>query len=169
MISMAIAAGLFACDSNGEEEVPTLTEEEAAEMVANSLTSEVFSLAVDLGSTGYQASSGRIEAKLDQSIPSCGETTTNSISKSYEGDFVTFSYSGNYENTLTCFREIPIGLESTFNSSSNSESKRITTSGSMTGNLEILLDQENLGNYLLNGTLSGTRRSKSKIERKKFI
>jgi hypothetical protein len=155
---MMIAAALFSCNDNEESIAPApseLSEQEEAELIAGSLSSDVQNLTSDLGMLGYQSENVNVGGRT-QAIPECGETVFDTFGREYAGQFVSFDISGSYRSTLTCFLKVPTLLEVELNSATTTESQRILSSTFMDGNVMVELDDENLGNYLLNANLGRT-------------
>lgn len=151
-----IISSLVAC-GNDDDESPSLTmdNEESAELIANSLTSEIIAISEDLGGTSYRSveiSNGRTNFTGIE----CGETIEESFNKSFRADSVSLDYDLTYVSTLSCVLNIPVLLESTVSASSQFESRRVSTLTASTGSSSVTIDTENLGNLLLNTSLSST-------------
>jgi len=156
---------LFAsCSENEELSNTGISEDEAAELVGSSLTSDIQSVSYDVGAFGYETK--KIiddQGRIDQIIPGCGETVEKEFGNTYKGEFVTFTYNGSYEATLDCLFGIPISLDAVVTSSTSFESQRLSTTGSLQGDMLVDLDEENVGNYLVNSTLSRTGSATQKL------
>jgi hypothetical protein len=143
---------LFACDKEDGVEVPNMSDQEAAELVASSLISDISNVTIDLGSTGYRAENPNSGGRTSETLQ-CGETVTETYSKSHDGEFIDFNFEATYSNTLSCFFNVPVHLDAELSSTSTTESPGLLTEGSLNGTTTLGLDNENIGNYLLNANL----------------
>jgi len=166
-ISYLLLAIVFLTSCSEDDPIPeVITDAEAAEEVASSLATDVLSIAEDMGSTGYRSQQNATNGRV-ANIPGCGETVTQEISKSYDGDFISGTFDSDYEVSLECFLNFPVSLTSSFTTSTNTESARFATEGSSNGTSNVTIDQENLGNYLFNSAFVKTNVFTQKTEDQK--
>ncbi len=156
LVLLVISTFIISCNDDSEAPETGITDDDAAEMVASSLTTDIMSIASDLGTVGYESTivNGRsINGRESMLFPECGETVTKTFGDSYHGEFVSYNYSASYISTLECLFAVPVSLDTEFSSSSTTESQRLTSSGALEGIVAMDLDQENLGNYLINSSI----------------
>lgn len=154
--SLLLAIVVLSSCSDDEPRAEIISDAEAVDEIANSLATDVVSLVEDMGSTGILTQTNNTNGRLDLTIPGCGETVSQEVSKEFENDFVSVTYDANYEVSLECLSLFPFGLQGSFSTSSTSQNARFTTNGSSTGTVNVSLDTEQIGNYLLNAVFSKT-------------
>jgi len=148
---------------NDDETSASLTTDEQVEMIAASL-----------GESGFASSAEQSAVYADESLESesgklnaCGYSTTETVSVTNPvGTLITYSYSYEYEASLTCSELTPQSLTSSFNYSGEFDAPRLSSGHTGAGALEVTaLDEASLS-YVINGLYSRIGGFESKVRNK---
>ncbi len=143
-IVLLLAVG--ACSKNNDSASATISTDDAATIMANSVSS---------GSGGMASASVDVTVNAQVTFnanPGCGGTKTYSFSRqSPQGSSITYSYSFNYTYTLNCVNNTPDNVSSSATSTGSFDGPNLssTDSGTSTFNVAGLAASSNA--YTLNG------------------
>ena len=150
-----ITVALVACDNDDEMSVSgDITNEEAAEQVASSVASEVVTTAADAGVLFSDADNGRISS--NGRIQECGVEFDSTISKSYNGQFLTYTLDIDYDYQLVCTNNFPSDLDYSFNLQGTLDGRRLESEGVTAGDLMATGFNLSSSDYIVNGEMNRT-------------
>ena len=151
----------FACKDDDEATVP-IDNEEAAEMIATSLSSESGGLTVavaDAASNTTENGGGR--------KATCGYTESMDASRSNPtGSSVIYNYTFHYDYALNCTNALPTEMVVNLTYSGSLDAPRISTQNSGTGNLSVKALDYTYENYSITGSYDRTGSFVSKVRDK---
>lgn len=163
LLSLLIAA---ACNDDNESTSATISNEEAAEMVAISLAEDASGMTVVVSDAANTADDAMEEVSGGRTA-SCGYSKNISLSKTNpSGTLITYSYDYDYNYLMVCdSEEVPMSLTSNVTYSGEFDAPRLASQQSGTSDLSVTgLDSTSI--YVVNGSYTSTGAFQSKVGNK---
>lgn len=153
VVTLSLGLVVAACSDEKVSPSQAISNDEAADDVALTLTTDVADLASDLFIIADDAENGRVSSS--GTIAACGVTKDTTFIKFYDGSFVSFNYTTSYEYELDCNSiGVPTTLAYTFISDGERSSRRLTSEGVSSGSLSATGLELSASSYTLNGSFS---------------
>ncbi len=158
-LALVLAIGLLSgCNKEEEQQVTTVSEEDAVEVVENALKVESEGLTAEVEDAAQVAD----EYAEKTEVP-CGETFDSTAVYSLTNTYITADYTSSWSWTLSCNQQnIPTTLDFTRTTEGDYETTRMVSDDSATG--AWTLDNLLLGDaYTINGSYVRTGSQESKV------
>ncbi|NJM25362.1 MAG: hypothetical protein HC859_07625 [Bacteroidia bacterium] len=149
-----------------DDESAPLSNEEAAEMIAASLSESSSGLTVMVNESA-ETTTTAVDASDGGRINACGYTDTESFSSSSpQGSLVTYNYTYSYSYVLACGLDVPQSMAVDITYSGNFDAPRLASEHAGTVDLAVTELDAAAASYLINGDYSTTGSFQSKIRNK---
>lgn len=139
LVSMSIVAVLLlsSCQKDAEETV-VITDDEIAEMISTSVTTNSQASIEEVGGEAYEAryiESAPAEVQAD--IADCAQEKRDTFQRNGEGTFVKFDINASYSVAVECVGQIPNKITSDVSLTGYFESRRVKSTGALDGNIVV--------------------------------
>ncbi len=155
---LLLAFGMFSACNKEEEQVTTVSEEDAVEVIENALVVESEGLTAEIEDAAQVADEYAEKAEVP-----CGETFDSTVVYTLANSYITANYTSDWAWTLSCNQQnIPTTLDFTRTTDGEYETTRMLSDDSATG--VWTMDNLLLGDaYIINGSYSRTGNQESKV------
>lgn len=150
VLALCLTMLTFAC-SDDETSEPVITDDEAAEEIAASLSTEVTVFASDVVVAADDAENGR--ALSSGKTAACNVPYSATFTDAFAGTNVSYTYTIEYDYTLSCTNAgIPTTLSYGFSSNTTYSGPRLSSEGDSEGSLIVTGFELSATQYSMNGS-----------------
>ncbi|MEO7992733.1 MAG: hypothetical protein ABI663_24490 [Chryseolinea sp.] len=164
LFSLAASMVFFAACKNNDNDAAFVSEQDAAEMIAASLSENssgltaVVEVSADGSNTAVDNSGGRVAV--------CGYTYNESFNRTSPVGSSTYNYDFSYGYVLTCSADAPLTLAVNVTFDGEFDGLRLSSNHSGAGNFEFAALDKDVTAFIVNGTYSQAGTFQSKIGNK---
>jgi hypothetical protein len=160
LCAVILMTAFASCDN--DDDSATVTEDDAAEMIAASLSesssglTSVIEVSAEGSNVAVDNSGGRVAA--------CGYTYSESFTKtSLQGSSITYNYDFSYGYALTCSADAPLSLAIAVTFDGEFDGPRLSSNHTGTADLDFTALDKDLTAFIANGTYSQSGSFESKV------
>ena len=158
-LSILLSISSISCDRDDKlDDIIEITEEEALEMVSNSLASEAYGIAIQA-----KDASELVNENKSKTLFNCGVIKSKTIERnSLPGAVIKFTHAIDYESSLFCENDQPNGYAIAFKGNGTYESLRLESDDTITYQATLTNITNTSENYIYNSsfTRDGTQITK---------
>ncbi|GJM33037.1 MAG: hypothetical protein DHS20C18_20380 [Saprospiraceae bacterium] len=153
-----LTVGILSACNKEEEQIATVTEEDAVEVVENALKVESEGLVVEVEDAALVT-----EEYVEKTLPPCGASFDSTVVRNISNAYITADYTSNWNWTIICNNQnIPATLNFNRTTQGQYETTRLLSDDSAAGGWTI--DNIILGDtYVINGVYSRQGNQESKV------